>query len=183
MQRIEENLAASELINAFTLYTFVQELTTPFMQTDAYRQGLINEKGDLTKKYSSLTAEEKQIVTPFKKLVFKIKQLFEMIPNPAINYKLRGFTTALGLLAEEAEKMGADREYVIENLKSIMFSLKEENGAGGIATNSMGAAAFGAGPDVGISSRNDAIQGFDIPLGMDRKTFLSRRKKKRKKRK
>ena len=146
MQRLDENLYGSELINAFTLYTFVRELTTPFTQTEAYRQGLIDESGDLMKKYSTLTAEEKQIVTPFRKLVFKLKQLFEMIPNPSVNYKLKSFSTALDLLAEEGAKMGADREYIIENLKRIMFNLKEE-----IATNSMGAAAFGAGPDVGIT--------------------------------
>ena len=176
MQRLNENLYGSEMINAFTIYTFVQELTTPFTQTEAYRQGLIDESGDLMKKYSTLTAEEKQVITPFKKLVFKLKQLFEMIPNPSVNYKLKSFSTALNLLAEEGAKMGADKEYVIENVKRIMFNLKEE-----IATNSMGAGAFGAGPDAGISSRSDAIQGVDIPLGMDRKTFLQRRKKKKRK--
>jgi len=176
MQRLNENLAGSELINAFTLYTFVQELTTPFIQTEAYRQGLIDENGDLLKKYSTLTTEEKRVVTPFKKLVFKIKQLFEMIPNPAVSYKLKSFTTALSILSEEGAKMGADKDYIFENVKSIMLNLKEE-----IATNSMGAGAFGAGPDAGISSRSDAIQGVDIPLGMDRRTFLKRRKKKKRK--
>tara|TARA_R100000008_G_scaffold20750_1_gene10921 strand:- start:1207 stop:1746 length:540 start_codon:yes stop_codon:yes gene_type:complete len=179
MQRLNENLSASELINAFTLYTFVQELTTPFMQTEAYRTGLIDEEGNLLKKYSTLTTEEKQIITPFRKLVFKIKQLFEMIPNPSVNYKLRSFTTALKLLSEEGEKMGADKDYIFENIKSIMLGLKEETG--GAPTNSMGAGAFGAGPDAGISSRSDAIQGIDIPMGMTRRDFLKRRKKKKRK--
>ena len=181
MKNINENLSASELINAFTLYTFVQELTTPFIQTEAYRTGLIDKDGNLIKKYSTLTTEEKQIITPFKKLVFKIKQLFEMIPNPAVSYKLKSFTTALSLLSEEGAKMGADKDYIFENIKTIMLNLKEENGGSGVPTNSMGAGAFGAGPDAGISSRSDAIQGIDIPLGMDRRTFLKRRKKKRKK--
>lgn len=182
MQRLNENLSASELINAFTLYTFVQELTTPFIQTEAYRQGLIDENGDLLKKYSTLTTEEKRVVTPFKKLVFKIKQLFEMIPNPSVTSRLKSFTTALNLLAEEGEKMGANKKYLFENIKLIMLNLKEDAGAAsGVATNSMGAAAFGAGPDAGISSRSDAIQGVDIPLGMNRKTFLQRRKKKKRK--
>ena len=105
MQRLNENLSGSELINAFTLYTFVQELTTPFIQTEAYRQGLIDQNGDLLKKYSSLTMQEKLVITPFKKLVFKIKQLFEMIPNPAVSYNLKSFTTALKLLSEEGEKL------------------------------------------------------------------------------
>ena len=181
MQRLNENLSGSELINAFTLYTFVQELTTPFIQTEAYRQGLIDQNGDLLKKYSSLTMQEKLVITPFKKLVFKIKQLFEMIPNPAVSYNLKSFTTALKLLSEEGEKVGADKDYIYENVKSIMFSLKEDAGAaGGVATNSMGAGAFGAGPDVGISSRSDAIQGVDIPLGMTSRDFLKKRKKKKK---
>tara|TARA_R110002012_G_scaffold315299_1_gene529007 strand:- start:1355 stop:1900 length:546 start_codon:yes stop_codon:yes gene_type:complete len=178
MNKINENLSGSELINAFTLYTFVQELTTPFIQTDAYRKGLIDENGDLLKKYSSFTMEEKHIMSPFKKLVFKVKQLFEMIPNPSVKYQLKNFSTALKILSEEGEKMGADKDYIFENVKSILFRLKEE---GAVATNSMGAGAFGAGPDAGISSRSDAIQGFDMPMGMTRRDFLKKRKKKKRK--
>ena len=73
--------------------------------------------------------------------------------------------------------MGADKDYIFENVKSILLRLKEE----GEVANSMGAAAFGAGPDVGISSRNDALQGYDMPMGMTRRDFLKKRKKKKRK--
>lgn len=51
----------------------IKTLSTPFIETNAYKLGLINENGELIKK--PITQEEKQAYTLLDRYVFKVKSL------------------------------------------------------------------------------------------------------------
>ena len=52
MQQINENRA----IDLFVTYRFLKLLTTPFDKQDAFKRGIIDNKGKVLKKARSLTA-------------------------------------------------------------------------------------------------------------------------------
>ena len=69
-------------IDLFVTYRFIKLLTTPFNKTEAYKLGIIDEKGNRvtepgTNKVTILrTSKEKNAYTVLHKLVFNIKKLF-----------------------------------------------------------------------------------------------------------
>ena len=68
-------------LNLYFIYKFIRILTTPFASTDAFKLGIIDEKGKVLKKHSKLkTEEEKEAYTIMHRLVWKMKRLMEKIP-------------------------------------------------------------------------------------------------------
>lgn len=80
---------AADLVYTFR---FLKLLTTNFEDTDAYKLGLIDEKGKRLRK--SDTPEESNAYTPFHRLVFNIKKL---IPGG----KIGSYASALYLIKEK----------------------------------------------------------------------------------
>jgi hypothetical protein len=76
-------------IDLFVTYRFIKLLVTPFEKTEAYKLGVIDEKGNRilepgTNKPTILrTIDEKNSYTVLHKLVFNIKKLFAKVPGPA----------------------------------------------------------------------------------------------------
>ena len=74
-------------IDLFVTYRFIKLLTTPFNKTEAFKLGIIDEKGNRvtepgTNKVTTLrTSKEKNAYTVLHKLVFNIKKLFEKVPG------------------------------------------------------------------------------------------------------
>ena len=67
---------ASAAGNIYFAYQFLTKLTKPFKDTDAYRLGIIDEKGKVLKRRSTLkTREEKEAYTVSDTLVFNLKKL------------------------------------------------------------------------------------------------------------
>lgn len=73
-------------------FRFLRLLTTNFEDTTAYKLGLIDEKGKKLRKAE--TSEEKDVYTPFHRLVFNIKKL---IPGG----KIGSYASALYLLKDQ----------------------------------------------------------------------------------
>ena len=68
-------------LNLYFIYKFMRILTTPFASTDAFKLGIIDEKGKILKKHKKLkTIEEKEAYTLMHRLVWKMKRLMEKIP-------------------------------------------------------------------------------------------------------
>ena len=75
-------------IDLFVTYRFLRLLTTPFEDTDAYKLGIIDEKGNriMQKKKAKnpevelVTSEQKNSYTILHKLVFNIKKIFAKVP-------------------------------------------------------------------------------------------------------
>ena len=114
----------NRLLNAFVIFQFIKYLATPFNKTKAFKLGIIDEKGNYLKKQRDLkTTEEKKASNIFTRLVWNVKKLLEKLPFGKT--KLASVATALFLIKEEIEKIGADGE-MIEEAFSIW--LMEEYG-------------------------------------------------------
>lgn len=113
-------------IDLFVTYRFIKLLVTPFKETDAYKLGIIDEKGKRitepgTNKPTTLrTIAEKNAYTVLHKLVFNIKKIFEKVPG--LRTKLGTYAAALFLLKDTLKEQVDDPE-VFE--KEFLKYLKE----------------------------------------------------------
>ena len=92
-------------IDLFVTYRFLRLLTTPFEDTDAFKLGIIDEKGNRIKLPKSTkpavelsTSELKNSYTILHKLVFNIKKIFSKVPG--LRTKLGTYAAALFLLKD-----------------------------------------------------------------------------------
>ena len=92
-------------IDLFVTYRFLRLLTTPFEDMDAYKLGIIDEKGNgfLQKKAKKpevelVTSEQKNSYTILHKLVFNIKKIFAKVPG--LRTKVGTYAAALFLLKD-----------------------------------------------------------------------------------
>jgi len=60
-------------IDTVLTYLLIKKLTTPVVQSSAYKQGLVNNAGRVIKEPE--TDKEKEALTIFDKLIFKLKRL------------------------------------------------------------------------------------------------------------
>ena len=116
-------------IDLFVTYRFLKILTTPFEKMDAYKYGIIDEKGNRIKKPSSAkpavelsTTELKNSYTILHKLVFNIKKIFGKVPG--LRTKVGTYAAALFLL-KDTFKESVDDHHMFE--KEFMKYLKENN--------------------------------------------------------
>jgi len=101
----------NRIINAFVIYQFIRLLIKPFDQTDAFKLGIIDADGNYLKKQGDLkTPEEKKASNIFTRLVWNIKKILNKVP--LVRSKLGTFATALYLIREQAEYIGADAELI-----------------------------------------------------------------------
>ena len=119
-------------IDLFVTYRFIKLLVTPFKDTDAFKLGIIDEKGNRvmpppkggvrqTKPAPLRTTEEKSAYTILHKLVFNIKKIFGKVPG--LRTKLGTYAAALFLL-KDTFKESVDDPDVFE--KEFMKYLKEQ---------------------------------------------------------
>ena len=91
---------ASSAGNIFFVYQFIKRLVTPFENTDAYKLGIIDEKGKVLRKRSTLkTKEEKEAYTISDTMVFNLKKILAKVPGGGT--KFGTFTAALFLIKEQ----------------------------------------------------------------------------------
>ena len=116
-------------IDLFVTYRFLRLLTTPFEDTDAFKLGIIDEKGNRIKLPKSTkpavelsTSELKNSYTILHKLVFNIKKIFAKVPG--LRTKLGTYAAALFLL-KDTFKESVDDPDMFE--KEFVKYLKENN--------------------------------------------------------
>ena len=116
-------------IDLFVTYRFLKILTTPFKKTDAFKLGIIDEKGHrITKPNSDVpavsisTTAQKNAYTILHKLVFNIKKLFNKVPG--LRTKVGTYAAALFLL-KDTFKESVDDPDVFE--KEFMKYLREND--------------------------------------------------------
>ena len=96
----------SRAIDLFVTYRFLKLLVTPWKKQEAYKQGIIDDKGKALKKARDLATEaERESFTLLHRLVFNCKRIMGKIPF--VRSQLGTYATALFLLKEH---------YKIENL-------------------------------------------------------------------
>ena len=116
-------------IDLFVTYRFLRLLTTPFEDTDAFKLGIIDEKGNRIRKPKSTkpavelaTSEQKNAYTILHKLVFNIKKLFAKVPG--LRTKVGTYAAALFLLKDTFKESVNDPD-MFEN--DFVKFLKENN--------------------------------------------------------
>ena len=116
-------------IDLFVTYRFLRLLTTPFEDTDAFKLGIIDEKGNrvMQKKVKKpavelVTSEQKSSYTILHKLIFNIKKLFNKVPG--LRTKVGTYAAALFLL-KDTFKESVDDPDMFE--KEFVKFLKENN--------------------------------------------------------
>ena len=122
-------------IDLFVTYRFLRLLTTPFKDTDAYKLGIIDEKGNrimlpkpktgvkiLKPQVELVTSEQKNSYTILHKLVFNIKKLFAKVPG--LRTKVGTYAASLFLLKDTFKEHVEDPD-MFE--KEFMKYLKENN--------------------------------------------------------
>jgi hypothetical protein len=106
----------------FYAFRFLKLLVTPWDKTEAFELGVIDAKGKVLKKGSTLkTPKEKSSYTIFHRLVFNIKRLIGLLPFGRT--KIASWATALFLIREET---GMSEESVLKVLKKIDDSFDEK---------------------------------------------------------
>ena len=116
-------------IDLFVTYRFLKLLTTPFEDQDAFKLGVIDEKGNRIRQPKSTkpavelsTTELRNSYTILHKLVFNIKKIFAKVPG--LRTKVGTYAAALFLL-KDTFKESVDDPDVFE--KEFMKYLKENN--------------------------------------------------------
>jgi hypothetical protein len=97
---------------ADTVYTlrFLRLLTTPWEETNAYKQGLIDDKGNKLKK--PFTEKEKSVYNYFHRLVFNIKKLINKVPGGSS--KIASYAAALLLIKEHLNLSDKNIEKILK---------------------------------------------------------------------
>lgn len=83
-------------IEVYLSYKFVRMMGTPFSEWDAYKLGLIDEKGNTIKK--ATTREEEDAFGAFARMVRNLKRLLAKVPGRST--KLASYAAALWLIKE-----------------------------------------------------------------------------------
>ena len=125
---------AGKVISAFTVFKFIKIISDPFTKMEAYKLGIIDAKGNFNKKVNELESKkERDAANPFNRLMINLKKAMNKIPDPKFKAQLKTLPTAMILLKDEAEKIGADGDVVLTEIRNYLF----ENGVDvdSIATN------------------------------------------------
>jgi len=90
-------MGIKRLVDGVYTYRFIKTLVQPWTKTDAYKLGLIDQRGN--KLQSPVTNEEKNAYTFFHRVIFNFKRLLEKLPGNTLT-RLASFASALALLSE-----------------------------------------------------------------------------------
>ena len=90
---------AESVVDIYVAYKFVKILSQPWTSTDAFKLGIIDDKGKILKKRKTLkTGEEKAAYTIFHTLIWNLKKLLDKLPPGRT--RIGSFVAALWMLKE-----------------------------------------------------------------------------------
>ena len=115
---------ASTAIDAFITFRFLKLLVTPFNKTEAFKLGIIDERGKVLIKYRKLERiEQRQAYTILHRLVFNVKKLIEKLPGGKT--RLASYAAALFLIREHVREYHDSDGVLLE--KEFYKYLKDNN--------------------------------------------------------
>lgn len=87
------------IVDLFLVYQFIRRLATPFKEWEAYKLGIIDEKGTVLKKRKELnTTAEKRAFGIFDVMILNLKKLLAKVPGGSS--RLASYAAALYLIRE-----------------------------------------------------------------------------------
>ena len=109
-------------IDFLITYRVVKMLITPFEKTEAFKRGIIDEKGKVLIKYRNVIRQsDKKHYTLLHRFVFNIKKILSKV---GLGGKLGSFAVALALLIKEDKEL-SNKQKLIES--AVIKYLKETN--------------------------------------------------------
>ena len=113
---------AGKVISAFTVFKLIKIISDPFTKMEAYKLGIIDAKGNFLKKVDELQSKkERDAANPFNRLMINLKKAMNKVPDPKFKAQLKTLPTAMILLKDEAEKIGADGDAVLTEIRNYLF--------------------------------------------------------------
>jgi hypothetical protein len=113
---------ANRIVDTLITYRIVKLLVTPFDKQEAYKEGVIDEKGKVLIKYRQLkTEKQRKSYTFLHRFIFNLKRILGKV---GLGGRLGSFATALALLIKE-DKSYAAHKTLIE--KTVIKYLKEND--------------------------------------------------------
>ena len=113
-------MQASTYISSFYIAKLAQAVSSPFTSMEAYRSGVIDASGNITKPESS--------IDPFEYLVIKLKKIFEQLPYGTTKAQLSNYMSTLNLFTEQASP---ELEMFLEGVVSSLDINEDTAIAGG----------------------------------------------------
>lgn len=115
----------SRFVDSVIAYRILRMLTTSFEDTDAFRLGIIDEKGKELKRMRDLNSvDEKDAYTVLHRMVFRLKRIIEKVPVE--NKKLASFAAALALIKEHVEAESEPIDLETQYLNKLESDLTED---------------------------------------------------------
>ncbi len=111
----------SRAIDLIITYRVVKMLVTPFEKTEAFKRGIIDEKGKVLRKMKEVKGSDRKHYTMLHRFVFNLKRILQKV---GLGSRLGTFGVALALLVKE-DKTYAQHKDSIE--AAVITYLKEEN--------------------------------------------------------
>ena len=112
----------SRPVDLLIAYRVIKMLVTPFKDQPAFKYGIIDDKGNVLKKYKTITgSQEKRSYTILHRFVFNLKRILSKV---GIRGKLGSFAVAAALLLKENKRYAIHKE-TIES--AVITYLKENN--------------------------------------------------------
>ncbi len=106
---------ATRAADLYYTFRFMKLLTTPWIETDAFKLNLIDESGKRKKSVLIDNPEKKAAYTTFHRLVFNVKRLLERLPGGSS--KMASYAAALYLLRENFNVSEKGIEKIIKESK------------------------------------------------------------------
>ena len=115
---------STNISDLILVYSFIKRLTTPFDETEAFKHGIIDERGKRIKSKEVKTTAEQKSYGYFDRLVFNVKKLLEKLPGG--KNKLASYAAALFLIKESTSSKESPytQEELLEHIESNMKELK-----------------------------------------------------------
>lgn len=158
----------NKLVNTFTVYKFIKDMTTDFVDMSFFRQGFIDAEGNYLR--------DNRDIPIYYRLIINLKKLVKKIPDPLIQAKSRNLLNAISLYAEEIDIMGGDSRVVLseinEYLKTQGVDLTEEMSIGG-GFSVVGAAAS---PNSNLAGMDSGFMTKDAQRKHIKKKVMFKRK-------
>lgn len=113
------------VVSSIVVFSIIKILVSSWTKTDAYKLGLIDEKGKRTDKKAE-TKAEKESINSFYRFVFNIKRMLEKMPGGKLSTYA---ATAFLLLKEEYNLTDSDIKMIKEEVTNAVASTGVESNA------------------------------------------------------
>ena len=115
---------ASRLVDNLIAYRILYMLVTPFVDTKAYKLGIIDKDGKNLRKTSSLkTGEERDSYTYLHRLVFNLKRILGKLPGG--DSRIKNLIAALWLVKEYYEKNDRSTSLMEERMNRVLEKVNQ----------------------------------------------------------